>query len=283
MLGVSATGVLWISLAGAALVAGLSYYRLPLVERPYSDLHDVFGSSGQVGHAYGIVGTLMMLVGVSTYSARKRWRRLEHVGRLRTWLSFHIFLCTLGPFLVLLHTTFRFGGLISIAFWSMTAVVVSGIFGRYVYVRLPRAGAGAVVAPVVLRRRRVELEERIARGMPVSGERSDALFGHGPSDPEPGLAGALFRALRFDLDRRRLPGRLREELAGLGVPGDDVGALVADLLAYRETRHEMITFRPFQRLFGYWHVFHLPLAIVMLLIALLHVGVAIAFGYVWIF
>jgi hypothetical protein len=119
--------------------------------------------------------------------------------------------------------------------------------------------------------------------MPVSGERSDALFGHGPSDPEPGLAGALFRALRFDLDRRRLPGRLREELAGLGVPGDDVGALVADLLAYRETRHEMITFRPFQRLFGYWHVFHLPLAIVMLLIALLHVGVAIAFGYVWIF
>jgi hypothetical protein len=39
---------------------------------------------------------------------------------------------------------------------------------------------------------------------------------------------------------------------------------------------------PFQRLFRYWHVFHLPLAIVMFLILAVHVTVAILFGYAWI-
>ena len=36
-------------------------------------------------------------------------------------------------------------------------------------------------------------------------------------------------------------------------------------------------------LFRYWHVVHLPFAIVMLIIMLIHVGVTILFGYRWIF
>ena len=38
-----------------------------------------------------------------------------------------------------------------------------------------------------------------------------------------------------------------------------------------------------QRLFKYWHVAHLPFAIIMLLIVLIHVGVTLALGYKWIF
>ena len=38
-----------------------------------------------------------------------------------------------------------------------------------------------------------------------------------------------------------------------------------------------------QNLFKYWHVAHLPFAIVMLIIMLIHVGVTITFGYRWIF
>ena len=36
-------------------------------------------------------------------------------------------------------------------------------------------------------------------------------------------------------------------------------------------------------LFRYWHVAHLPFALVMLIIMLIHVGVTLAFGYRWIF
>ena len=38
-----------------------------------------------------------------------------------------------------------------------------------------------------------------------------------------------------------------------------------------------------QSLFKYWHVAHLPFALVMLIIMVIHVGVTILFGYRWIF
>jgi hypothetical protein len=38
-----------------------------------------------------------------------------------------------------------------------------------------------------------------------------------------------------------------------------------------------------QRMFRYWHVIHLPFAIIMLVIMLIHVVVTLAFGYRWVF
>ena len=38
-----------------------------------------------------------------------------------------------------------------------------------------------------------------------------------------------------------------------------------------------------QQLFKYWHVAHLPFAIIMLVIVLIHVGITLAFGYKWVF
>jgi hypothetical protein len=38
-----------------------------------------------------------------------------------------------------------------------------------------------------------------------------------------------------------------------------------------------------QNLFKYWHVAHLPFALVMLVIMVIHVGVTLVFGYKWIF
>ena len=67
-----------------------------------------------------------MLIGVGFYMARKRFRSLGRVGLLKHWLEFHIFLCSLGPVLVLYHTTFKFGGLVALSFWSMVAVFLSG-------------------------------------------------------------------------------------------------------------------------------------------------------------
>ena len=38
-----------------------------------------------------------------------------------------------------------------------------------------------------------------------------------------------------------------------------------------------------QNMFKYWHVAHLPFALVMLIIMIIHVGITIIFGYRWIF
>ncbi len=51
---------------------------------------------------------------------------LGRLGKLKHWLQVHIFFCTMGPFLILLHSAFRVGGIVAIAFWSMALVVGSG-------------------------------------------------------------------------------------------------------------------------------------------------------------
>ena len=38
-----------------------------------------------------------------------------------------------------------------------------------------------------------------------------------------------------------------------------------------------------QKLLKYWHVAHMPFALVMLIIVVIHVAVTIALGYTWIF
>jgi len=38
-----------------------------------------------------------------------------------------------------------------------------------------------------------------------------------------------------------------------------------------------------QKLFNYWHVAHLPFAVIMIIIMIIHVAVTITFGYKWIF
>ena len=52
------------------------------------------------------------------------------INRSKHWLEFHIFLCTVGPLLVLYHTAFKFGGIVSVSFWSMVLVVLSGVAGK---------------------------------------------------------------------------------------------------------------------------------------------------------
>ena len=67
---------------------------------------------------------------------------MEKYLRLKYLLEFHIFLCTLGPIMVLFHTTFKFGGIVSVGFWSMVLVVLSGVIGRFIYTQIPRTIEG---------------------------------------------------------------------------------------------------------------------------------------------
>ena len=93
---------------------GMQYYNTTLEERFYHPDHDLLKPSGALGHGLGILGSLFMIIGVSTYMARKRFRWMLRLGKLEHWLEFHIFLCTLGPIMVLFHTAFKFGGIVAI-------------------------------------------------------------------------------------------------------------------------------------------------------------------------
>jgi hypothetical protein len=273
---------IWVTVAILALQPGLEYYRLPVPDRAFAGAHELLKPSGLVGHGYGIAGTAMMAIGVTLYSLRKRVSFLA-IGGLGNWLQFHIFLCTLGPFLVLLHTTFKFGGIVSIAFWSMAVVVVSGVFGRYVFSRIPKAMDGSFRGLRELEQQGRELEAEIrATGSVPTGRLEEVLAG--PSFRAPrGTIDALVLAMRGDLATRAHMMRARRALVRGTMPAD-VRKRVLGLLRTRlalEQQSRLLL--PFQRLFSYWHILHLPLAIVLLIVTLIHVAVAFLFGYVWLF
>lgn len=55
---------------------GLPYYNTTVEERFYHPDHKSLKPSGPLGHGMGIVGTLMMMIGVFGYQARKYMRAL---------------------------------------------------------------------------------------------------------------------------------------------------------------------------------------------------------------
>ena len=123
-------------------VDGFSYYYTSIESRFFHSNHSSLKPSGMIGHGLGIIGTFMMILGVASYMIRKRKPRLVGFGYLKHWLEFHIFLCSVGPVLILYHTAFKFGGIVSVSFWSMAAVVLSGIVGRFIYIQIPRSIQG---------------------------------------------------------------------------------------------------------------------------------------------
>jgi hypothetical protein len=276
--------VIWLGVAGTALIAGLDYYLLPLQERAFSEMAGTFSPTGVVGQGLGVVGATMIVVGMAGYSARKRISFLSKLGPLRRWLQVHIFLCTLGPFLVLLHTTFKFGGIVSIAFWSMAIVVASGVFGRYVYVRIPKTVNGSFLASGAVGDTVSDLTRRISDQTGLSpAEVERRLSPSGAASIPTGLVGALAFALREDFRSRRKRRGWKEFLSGRGLPVEVRTSVLSLAEEHRRLHQQALLLGPFQRMFRYWHVIHLPLAIVMLLILSVHVGVSILFGYTWIF
>ena len=94
-------------------VGGLSYYLTPLIERPRHSLYWVLKPGGELGHTFGLIGSAMMVV-MLAYSLRKRLRIFRRLGPLRIWLDYHILLGVCGPLFVILHSSFKVGGLVSI-------------------------------------------------------------------------------------------------------------------------------------------------------------------------
>lgn len=273
--------VTWLATAATFLFWGLDYYVLPLTERPYAPGHDLFKPTGLVGNRLAIVGTAMLTFGVAMYSTRKRWGRLQKVGKLRNWLSFHIWLCTLGPFLILLHTSFKVGGLVSIAFWSMVFVVASGLVGRYVYVRIPKTLNGRFYAMREIEERRAALLTDLRETGHLGEEELAALTNSEQPTKPRGLLHALALAVLFDWQGRREARQLNRLLRERGADDATRQRLVEEAQEHRRLAQQQVLLQPFGKIFRYWHTIHLPLAIVMFLILAVHIGVAIALGYAW--
>ena len=257
---------------------GYEYYQLPLEERFYNEGHDFYKPSGTYGHGLGIVGTLMILFGVSIYIARKRYNFLVRFIRLKYLLEFHIFLCTLGPILILFHTAFKFGGIVSIAFWSMVAVVLSGVIGRFIYIQIPRTIEGRALNKNELQKIRTDMAEELKNKESIGAEVLSMIRETSITEDNSDLD--FFHQF---LQERKIISRVRGKLQNAGLPPKAQKEIIKTVKKEISLSHRIRRLQKMQSLFKYWHVAHLPFALIMLIIVVIHVGITLAFGYKWIF
>jgi len=121
---------LWAAFLTGVLVTGL-YAAVVFFTRQIPAAGEFFG------HTLGIFGFILMLMTEVLYSLRKR-SRSARLGRMASWLQFHIYTGLVGPFMVLLHTSWKFNGLAGATTLLTVIIVVSGFIGRYIYTRIPR-------------------------------------------------------------------------------------------------------------------------------------------------
>ncbi len=215
----------------------------------------------------------MMLVPVA-YAIRKKVRRFREAGSIQTWLEVHVFCGIVGPVLVTFHTSFKFNGIVSVAYWSMVTVVLSGFVGRYLYTRIPRSIRGQELSKAELDAQAEALSRQIAEAsLPEHTLAAIEAFEHRVHPPESPSYLSLFVG----------EWRMRRELAVLRATASDhhLHDAALSLIAQRATLHRRIVYlKKTKTMFDAWHVFHMPLVYVMFVIVVMHVAVTLYMGYV---
>lgn len=258
------------------LWSGRSYYLTPVAERARHDQYWVLKPGGSRGVVFGAAGLAMMTV-MHVYSARKRLKPLHGLGPLKRWLDFHILLGVFGPLFVVLHSSFKVGGLVAVSFWAMVAVALSGVAGRYLYRQIPRTRAGEALSLAETQATARDLGRRLQEDFGLD---ASVLAPAAEKPRRRGLLRALAHVLWQDLSgaQRR---RLRAETEALALPAKDLREVRAVLAQKGALDRRIALWDELHGLFDWWHVVHKPFAIVMYVFVVVHVCVAAATGYAW--
>lgn len=135
---------LWYALV--AILAVTAFYFVAY--RQAGALPPAFGA---IGHSYGVIGFVLMLMTEILYSIRKQLTDFRW-GSMAGWLNFHMVTGLLGPYMVLLHTSMQFRGLAGVAMLLTAVVVGSGLVGRYIYTTVPKVVGDDEARPLAANR-----------------------------------------------------------------------------------------------------------------------------------
>jgi hypothetical protein len=226
---------LWYAFTAMVLL-GLGYVLI--VRR----LDGVPPAGSLIGHSLGVAGFVLMLMTEILYSLRKRSRRARW-GRTATWLRFHILTGLVGPFLVLLHTSWKYNGLAGIVALMTAVVVLSGFIGRYIYTAVPRTIDGAEVEAG-------ELESKIA-------------------------------AVEAELEAWGWGARLAwwREKQHMDPAARDQATKMDRLLSQHSTlRRQVASLTLTRQMLAVWRTVHIPIGMVLFAAAFIHIGAAIYYA-----
>ncbi len=245
----------------------------------------LYTARSDTGYWIGVVGGIMMLL-LFSYPLRKRWRVLAGAGKAKHWFIVHMVLGIFGPVLVLAHSTFQIGSVnAGVALFSMLIVALSGVAGRFIYLRIHRGLGGEMLSLEALRKSLGYSSEALLGTLhfaPAADARLRALERH-LAHPSDSFADHLRRVtvlpwqLRGERQRcwqdtkRALAREAKSrgwDAAELQLRARRARALVDD---YFNAVLRVAQLAAYTRLFSLWHVLHVPFVFLMVLCAIAHV------------
>lgn len=223
------------------------------------------------GYALGIIGVGCMLA-LLLYPLRKRVRVMRNWLRVATWFRLHMMLGIVGPAAILVHCNFQWGALNSaVALFCMLLVVASGIVGRYIYGRIHFGLYGQKATRDellrVINRQRHELARHFATDAEAI-RRLEAL--HAAFAREHlSAVDALLAATRARRHKKAFAQYVKQRRdADLTAAWNACRQTLDDCLG---SWRRLAQLALFERLFSWWHILHLPIFIMMIITAVVHV------------
>jgi hypothetical protein len=284
----------WLLAAAVVLVIagyGLNYYTLAASQRPFSPKHEILRPSGTIGIKLGMLGVLMFFL-IYLYPLRKKWGWLGRQGNSRHWLDFHVVLGATAPIIIAFHSSFKFGNIAGMAFWSMLVVTLSGFIGRYLYSQIPRGLSAAELSKKEMKDREETLRKELAEQRATFGFCVEALYELPTADEvaKTPMVASLLSMFLFDFKRPFKASLVRLREAGFGpwlfsfcglLPTRDRKLERALRVAQKQatlSKHILFLTRT-QQVFQLWHVVHRPFSYAFAILAILHIGIALFMGY----
>jgi hypothetical protein len=238
-----------------------------------------------LGYWLGIVGGSLMLL-LLLYPAGKKSSLLKRLGVVKHWFRIHMIMGLLGPLLILYHCNFSVDAMNSkVALYSMLGVALSGIIGRYFYRRIHRGLYGKRATIEELRSDisdSLENNRGLAAILPgfmgelhsVSAELLGDQFTRSI-----GIRQSLSWVFKHYVVRARLYFKIRRELGARTIVSETVQKnarnlrKTANAYAARQVglMRQIAQLSFYERLFSLWHVFHMPLFLLLVISALVHV------------
>jgi hypothetical protein len=242
-----------------------------------------------LGYWLGIVGGSMMLF-MMIYPLRKRVKALRWLGSVPSWFRMHMVLGIVGPMLILFHANFRLGSLNSnVSLAAMLFVVASGVIGRYLYAKVHKGlyGRTANVREILsdTHALKAALGADLGDDATVTGPLHDELrdFEARALRPRQSFASSVWAFLYIGFLMRRSHARVMRQASEL-IEQDGKrlalswwqkrqrkSAARLHLRLYFAAVRKAVRFAVFERLLALWHVLHLPLFILLVITAVIHI------------
>ena len=230
------------------------------------------------GYILGIVGGSLMLL-LLLYPLSKRLSLLSRWIPVRYWFGIHMLFGIVGPVMILFHSNFHFGSTNStFALISMLLVAGSGLIGRYIYTHIHH---GLYGKRITLNELKQELETENTELLYIyklnsnlnkmmSAMESKALQQY------TGILKSLLHSISLTYDAQRLQSKFKHLLNGsqndsLPTTLPDSSVAKEFIKRYTSTLRKIVAFRIYERLFSLWHILHLPLFIMMIITAVVHI------------